>query len=173
MAEYIKERGDYAMTKEELEARLNAAEKEIADLKAKLNETSEIPDYPEFKKDVQYYYLHPHLCISQIRNVFPNRTDDFNAFHTPEYAKEFADICREIAMLLHCKWYVDRDYVPDWKDVKEPKYFLYFDPKEDKYNVTYVLHTLVKYPMVFFSNKDAAQKAADWMNKRHKQERSD
>ena len=76
-------------------------------------------------------------------------------------------------MLLHCKWYVDRDYVPNWKNTKEPKYFLYFDSKEDKYKVTYVLHTIVKYPMVFFSNADAAQKAADWMNKRHKQERSD
>ena len=164
------------MTKEELEVRLNAAEKEIADLKAKLNEASEIPDYPEFdcEDDVFYLSFDNSKVYKSIRYTSsPFECLDYNRFHTKEYAKEFADICCETAMLLHCKWYVDRDYVPDWKNTKEPKYFLYFDPKEDKYNVTYVLHTFVKYPMVFFSNKDAAQKAADWMNKRHKQERSD
>jgi hypothetical protein len=166
-------RGDYVMTKEELEARLNAAEKEITDLKAKLNEASEIPEFLEFNIGAVVWYMDSDLKVYNYKNCVSEARNNYNNFHTFEYAKEFADICREIAMLLHCKWHIDRDYVPDWKDATEPKYFLYFDSKKDKYDITYVFFTHVKYPMVFFSNKDVAKKAADWMNKRHKQERSD
>ena len=156
------------MTKEELETRLNAAEKEIADLKAKLNEASEIPEFLEFNIGDVVWYMDADSKVYNYKNCVSEARHNYNNFHTFEYAKEFAEKCHEIAMLLHCKWYVDRDYVPNWENAKELRYFLYFDSKEDKYDVTYVVRTHVKYPMVFFSNKDAAQKAADWMNKRHK-----
>ena len=161
------------MTREELEKRLESAEKqmiglqdEIQNLKMKLAEAQdepEIPDKPFFEMDEKFYYLDSMTdgvedsCIDDEIDAI-----DFNMFHTERYADEFAKKCKLIAMMLHCKWYLDRDYVPNWNDRKEIKWSILFDGDANGLNCASWI-----YPqpfLVYFSSSVVAKKCAEWLN---------
>lgn len=165
------------MTKDELKTRLEAAEKqnlglldEIQNLKAQLAEMQdepEIPDFPIFKPaGEEAWHINNILEVSTL-GIASGHVCDFNYFHTEEYAKEFANKCKLIAMMLHCKWYLDRGYEPDWES------------NSDKYNVGYN-HTSKTFSvsnskrfedkMVCFSSYENAQKCADWLNAHWKED---
>lgn len=162
------------MTREELKKRLESAEKqmiglqdEIQNLKAKLAEAqdeSEIPDFPVFKYDGETsWYMNSSLRIPAVMSTKGEKTGDYNFFHTKEYAQEFADKCKLIAMMLHCKWYLDRDYVPNWDDMSEIKWDVSFDCKSNKFVCERWQHT--KASGVYFSSGAIARKCADWLDK--------
>lgn len=105
------------MDKKDLERRLEAEEKqnlglldEIKNLKAQLAEMQdepEIPDMPVFHANETYWRMYPtlkHIKSSVLHSDYDGEC--YNLFHTKEYADEFADKCKLIAMLLHCKWYL-------------------------------------------------------------------
>lgn len=162
------------MTKDELKIKLESAERElkalkqleaeIQSLKAQLNEVQEdeIPEFPVFENETDRLYY----VTSNLRAISGSRIGagtDFNAFHTATYATIFSTKCREIAMLMHCKWYVDKDYVPDWDDDRETKYIVVYSNAKEKYITGFWKEC--EYGNVYFSSREAAQKAADWMNK--------
>lgn len=167
------------MTREELERRLDEAEKqnlglldEIKWLKEKLAEqdNQEIPVFPEFDRGDVYYGTDYCLDVMEKNHAGNNGDKDFtgddavfyNAFHTEDYAHEFRRKCLMIAMMLHCKWYVDRDYVPDWDNEDEEKWMVFWSNTYKKYEVC--SWESDEYGSVFFSTEEAAQKCADWMN---------
>ena len=159
------------MTRDEFEKRLEAAEKqnlglldEIKNLKAQLAKVQEdeIPDLPDFNINDDFYIMTEDMEVSGDAIIDP--VSDYNYFHTKEYAQEFADKCKLIAMLLHCKWYLDRDYVPNWSEPLERKWQLYYDHDEKKMIVGAYSHS--DYGVVF-STGELAQKAADWINKHY------
>ena len=161
------------MDKNEIERRLEAAEKqniglidEIKYLKeqlAQMQDDPEIPDMPDFELNEKFYYLD-----SMTADVEDSCHDgdidaiDFNMFHTEEYAQEFYKKCNLIAMMLHCKWYLDRDYVPDWKDGVERKFFVFYNNCANEFGVTTRTTSDVGY--VAFSTEEKARKCADWLN---------
>lgn len=165
------------MDKKELERRLEAAEKqniglmgEIKNLKeelAEMQDEPEIPDKPDFEMDEKFYYLDSvtngveDSCLEDIDSI------DFNMFHTEEYAQEFADKCKLIAMMLHCKWYLCPDYVPDFTNSNEEKYYVYYDVCGEKYTTDLRCATINN--EVFFDTEENAQKCADWLNKHWKE----
>jgi hypothetical protein len=161
------------MDKQELERRLEAAEKqnlglldEIKNLKAQLAEMQdepEIPDKPEFEMDEKFYYLDSVTDdVEDSCHVGDIDAIDFNMFHTKEMAQEFAKKCKLIAMMLHCKWYLDRDFVPDWSDKLKHKWQLYYDHDDKKMVAGNYSHS--DYSVVF-STEENARKCADWLNK--------
>ena len=166
------------MDKQELEHRLESAEKqnlglmdEIKNLKEKLAEMQdepEIPDKPYFEMYDNFYYLDS--VTDDVEDGFLGGDIDiidFNMFHTEEYAQEFAEKCKLIAMMLHCKWYLDREYAPDWKNSDENKYFVFYNNYENGFVVTE--RTCSDIGFVAFSNKESARKCADWLNKHWKE----
>ena len=165
------------MDKSDLERRLEAAEKqniglmdEIKNLKVKLAEMQdepEIPDKPDFEMYDKFYYLDSVTddvedgCLDGDIDII-----DFNMFHTREYAQEFSKKCKLITMMLHCKWYLDRDYVPDWNNSDENKYYVFYNNFTNGFGVT--VRTLSE--SVAFSNEESARKCADWLNKHWKED---
>lgn len=160
------------MTKEELEERLNKAEKqnlslidEIKCLKEQLANVEiepEIPDFPFFNPmGEETWHVNNVLEVAS-----PSRTGghvcDFNYFHTQDYAKEFSRKCKMLAMMLHCSWYVDRDYTPNWDNVFVEKYFVIFNHNLNRFQVRTQYGE--EHGDVYFSTKEAAQKCADWMD---------
>lgn len=98
---------------------------EIKNLKTQLAEMKdepEIPDFPVFKNHENAFF-----CDSN---------ELYERFHTEEYADEFAKKCKLIAMMLHCKWYLDRGYVPDWKKPEEWKFFVLYNNSKNMFEVT-------------------------------------
>lgn len=167
------------MTIEELERRLEAAEKqnlglldEIKWLKEKLAEQDkqEIPDFPEFDFDDVVYELDECFDVMEESHGGGKGDKDFtgfdaqyyNDFHTPDYAHELRRRCLMIAMMLHCKWYLDRDYTPDWDNENEEKWQVFWSNVYKRYEVCGWGSD--EYGSVYFSSEEAAQKCADWMN---------
>lgn len=161
------------MTREELEKRLESAEKqmiglqdEIQNLKTKLAEAQdepEIPDFPVYNHEPLYFVDHRSAIIGDESNICNGTMrGEFNAFHTKEYAQEFADKCKLIAMMLHCKWYLDKNYVPNWDDMSEIKWDVHFDSKRNEFLCYSWSHS--KRPGVYFSSGAIARKCADWLN---------
>lgn len=161
------------MTREELEKRLESAEKqmiglqdEIQNLKEKLAEAqdeSEIPDFPVYCIEPLYFVHSDFSVIGSESSVCTGiMHGGFNAFHTKKYAQEFADKCKLIAMMLHCKWYLDRDYVPNWDDRGEIKWDVYFDSNMNKFRCGN--WRFAESSCVYFSSDVAAKKCADWLN---------
>lgn len=160
------------MTKDEIQRRLDSAEKqmiglqdEIANLKAKLDEVQdgEIPDFPVFENGQEYWYSDDFFTTNMgCSTGIPYQ--DYNMFNKKETAQEFAKKCKLIAMMLHCKWYLDRDYVPDWEsDTDSEKCYVIFDHCVNKFQVrTRFAEEGVE---VYFSTEENAQKCADWLNK--------
>ena len=157
------------MDKKELERRLEAAEKqnlglldEIKNLKAKLAEMQdepEIPDFPEFKAGEMYWFgdseLKPHMSKHCNYTI-----EDFNEFHTEAYAQEFAKKCKLIAMMLHCKWYLCRNFKDDFSK-RNLKWYLYIDNTSHFATDCCALDARGS---VYFDTEENAKKCADWLN---------
>lgn len=159
------------MTKEELERRLESAEKqmlglqdEIKNLKAKLAEQDkqEIPDKPSFSVNERYWCSDFADGFKVWGEPFDDCThSDFSMFHTREYAQEFAQKCLMIAMMLHCKWYVCRTHEPNW-DSDIEKWTVVYNHNEETFTVEY--SRMREWSTVYFDTEENAQKCADWMN---------
>lgn len=164
------------MDKKDLERRLEAAEKqnlglldEIKNLKEKLAEMQEeeIPDFPKFKETgEEAWHINNVLEVSTPGSTM-GKVNDYNYFHSKEYADEFAKKCKLIAMMLHCKWYLCPDYVPDFTNSNEEKYYVYYDVCGEKYTTDWRCMTINN--EVFFDTEESAQKCADWLNKHWKE----
>lgn len=166
------------MTREELQKRLESAEKqmiglqdEIQNLKTKLAEVqdeTEIPDKPDFEMEEKFYYLDSVTDDVQ-DSCHDSDIDaiDFNMFHTMDYAQEFADKCKLIAMMLHCKWYCDKEIVTDFSDDALDKWCVWYDHFSDEWSVdSQLTHESTT---VYFTTEESAQKCAEWMNKHWKE----
>lgn len=160
------------MDKKDLERRLEAAEKqnlglldEIKNLKAKLAEVHdepEIPDFPEFKPTAgEAWHINNVLEVSSTPSYYPLSVDDYNYFHTKEMAQEFADKCKLIAMMLHCKWYLCKGFKGDYSDSND-KWVVYYGGGDNKFTATSSIHR--DYGSVTFDTIENAQKCADWLN---------
>lgn len=171
------------MDNNELERRLESAEKqnlglidEINLLKEELSEienSGEIPEFPVFERGTPYYTMNgefeiEHGSHSGYKGMNHEEDDDlYNAFHTKEMAQKFSDKCKLIAMMLHCKWYLCPDYVPDFTNSNEEKYYVYYDARGEKYTTDWRCMTINN--EVFFDTEENARKCADWLNKHWKE----
>lgn len=163
------------MDKKDLERRIEAAEKqnlglldEIKNLKAqlaKVQDEPEIPDLPNFKCGESYWTMFDNFSLSDERTAFVRDATEYNMFHTEAYAREFANKCKLIAMMLHCKWYIDRDAL----DTSEKTWV--WGTGYDKTNKKFVplSYCLCEPSAVTFRSEELAQKAADWLNEHWKE----
>ena len=137
-------------------------------MKIELNKVveDEIPDFPDFNIGDTDWYKDVDFTVSSYIKNSASKTKNYNNFHMAGYARKYAEKSREIAMLLHCKWYIDRNYVPNWKNNDEIKYCVTYDYSKKSYVLDYSYG--IEYSTVYFSSEQAAKKAADWMNKYYK-----
>lgn len=156
------------MMKSELEQSLKTTLSQIEELKKKAEEIieelkkEEIPEYPKFEKGSTLYYMDVDFNVQADVFYGTEIMNDHNCFHSERYAEILSERSNYLAMLLHCKWYFDRDYVPDWDNCIENKWVIAFDHEYGKF-VVYFWMTC-DFGTIAFSSKEAAQKAADWLN---------
>lgn len=158
--------------KNELEE-LNAILKDVDELKqrainlkAKL-EKSEEPKAWKPENHEKYWYVG---YAGEIRDTLWNsrKTDHFhynfgNCFQTKERAEQVAEKSK---MLLKLERYHDMfcpDFVPDWNDDSQIKFFVDFHTVDKKWCVfnTNINQSLVE---VYFSSRDIAKKVCDLLN---------
>lgn len=122
----------------------------------------------EYKKrlascDKSAYYID----LGDVSHGYPDKfdEDDYNPyfqFLDAGYADEAARMYKLICMQLAFKWCHDREYVPDWTDAGNEKWYVGYDTLSNIYDIDAVL--VVKDNLVYFSSKEIAQKCADWLN---------
>jgi hypothetical protein len=177
------------MTRYELHTRLEAAEKqnlglldEIKNLKAQLAEMQdepEIPDFPVFKcLDVTYAL---DSCFDIMQEEHGGGTGDsdymgddasyYNNFHSKDYADEFRRKCLLIAMMLHCKWYCDKEVVTDFSDGYSAKWCVWYDHFSEEWSAD--SQQTHESTTVYFTTEEAAQKCAEWLNEHWKEDDND
>ena len=161
------------MTKTELEQEIQKTKEQLERLEKALDKAkNEVPDQLEWYIGEKYWVVDSIGSIIQF-TCEANKFAGFDQathhmFKTKDYAKLFAEKTQFIADLLHFKWLYDRDYVPDWSS-DEKRYKVYFNSELNKYTTTYVWldHNT---EIVYFSTQEIAQKCADWLNSRQKEE---
>lgn len=140
--------------------RIDALEKELAELKEKLK-TDIVADYRNGGGRTSYAVSFDNVIIPcPLRNDYPNNTYYYH--HTKEYAKMAMEMKEFNDKLLAFKWCYDRDYVPDWDDEGETKYSIMYDNQSERYKT--VDWRISKYNTVCFSKKEIAHKCCDWLN---------
>lgn len=156
------------MMKNELEQSLEITLSQIEELKKKAEKIieelkkEEIPLYPEFEKGSVFSYVDTDLSVQTTGAVITETTQDYNAFHSEYYAKLLAERSNYLAMLLHCKWYFDRDYEPDWNNPNEIKWTVGFNHEADIFRI--YEWAVADFGTIAFGSKEAAQKVCDWLN---------
>lgn len=161
------------MTKAEIENQIRDIKKLMEDSQEKLSElekilsekSNEIPPFPEFNNE-NIYYLSAQGDIRFTPSLTGEKTDDFNAFHSEALAQEYAKISLRTAMLLHCKWYCDRDLITDFSDESVEKWCVWYDHHSNRWTID--CQRTYENTTIYFTTEEAARKAADWMNEHFK-----
>lgn len=158
------------MTPDEIMKEILEHKLEIEKLSRKLDLYSKIPLIPEFKKDSStVYYVSTtfdEVNTARYCDIALAGSVDFNRFHTAAYAKRAMLAAKMIAMQLHCKWYIDRDFVPDWNNKTQPKYSVYFNHINKKFYVAqWETHERTD---VVFSTRQTAELCAYWLQENWK-----
>ena len=149
-----------------MKAALEAAEKERDRLADQRREQE-----PKFERKVneEFYYIEDNgsmeVCSCYDGNdiVSTNQFKGNNYFHTEERAQEVAD---KINLLLKLERLHDiycPDYVPDWKNQDEPKYFVCYDNQEKYYAIS-SCNVVGHKSDVFFATIEIARKVRDILN---------
>lgn len=165
IADYTEE--EKTMNQDEIMKEILEHKLEIEKLQRKLDIYSKIPPLPEFtdlREDVYYVSVRfDEVCNIRYGDAIKT---DFNMFHTDDYAKRAMLAAKMIVMQLHCKWYIDRDFVPDWNDNLQHKYTVYYSHTIKKFCVAqWSTHERTD---VAFSSHEKAQMCADWLQENWK-----
>lgn len=150
-----------------MEAALEAAEEERDRLADQRRESE-----PKFERKVneEFYYIEDNgsmeVCSCYDGNdiVSTNQFKGNNYFHTEERAQEVAD---KINLLLKLERLHDTfcpDYVPDWNDKDEVKYYVFKNEfiSISRWDIGYVSSSDIS--DVYFPTEEIAQKVCDILN---------
>lgn len=161
------------MTTAELQAQISAMresiqaqQKKLDELEKQLESADELDDIDkplEIENGKAAYFVTMYGEVYTSDNLAVPTYGIANKRHRLFKSEKYAEMYREktqfIANLLHFKWLYDRDYEPDlehaqWSITKD----------NDKY--VPVLSIWEQDTGMYFSNKEIAQKCADWLNRK-------
>lgn len=166
------------MTKDKIQKSLEEAKKQILELQdhiqnleRKLDECDdgEIPEYPRFEADEEFWYMDGDLDVND-SCTWDSDITSYNIFRTKEMAQLFSDKCKLIAMMLHCKHYLDDNGKTSF-DGTQNNYTVWYNHYSDEWQLDW--NVSYESTSVYFSTKEAAQKCADWLNARMERDKND
>lgn len=66
--------------------------------------------------------------------------------------------------LVKFKYCYDRNYVPDWSDTNEPKWYVVYNNTLNGYQTFRQYDLIERHESIYFSTQEIAQKCCDWLN---------
>lgn len=152
------------MNTESLLQEINKLEEQIQALKTMVSENEKIW---ALSNGEQYYTIGQDFNVSpQIWNNHPldkQAYRAFNYFKTEERAEQVAKKLKRLLKLEHYHDMFCPDYVPDWDDKKEGKYYVYFDNSENKWDSS-ILISDEDAVQVYFNSEETACKVCNLLN---------
>lgn len=160
------------MTTAELQAQISAMrdsmqaqQKKLDELEKQFESADELDDIDKPLEidgcDLIYYVTEAgtiSITYGASTNV-PFYNAQHRAFKQLKYAEMYREKTQFIANLLHFKWLYDRDYEPDWEHAQ-------WSVTKDNDKYVPVLSIWEQDTGMYFSNKEIAQKCADWLNRK-------
>ena len=139
------------MTEAEKNKRIKAVEEQMAKFQKELEDirNTEISEW-----DFSAWDNYPKVLMREYACRIPIESG---------FTEQFASKLTFLTDLARFKYCYDKDYVPNWSDYDEPKYYVYFYTTYEEYRVEYAV-TWDRPLTVYFSSEEVAQKCADWLN---------
>lgn len=145
---------------------IQAQQERLDELEKQLESTDELDeiDKPlEIENGKEAYFVTTYgdvyssdIIVGGLYQIANNR---HRLFKSEKYAEMYREKTQHIADLLHFKWLYDRDYEPDWRHAQWT-----ISKYDDKY--VPLLSVCERDTDVYFTNKEIAQKGADWLNRK-------
>ena len=150
--------------KKETLARIEVIEKELAELKAKVQSDDEVQDVLEWDAAEKCWRVLSNgnvdwYLVCDVGNDIIKR---HRIFKTEKYAQMYREKTQFIADLLHFKWLFDRDFYPE-NNFPGAQWTIMLDD-DHKFAVT--TNRNAQPGDIYFSTKELAQKCADWLNRK-------
>lgn len=169
------------MTKDEIISRIDDAISEMQALKNEVQNISEennddiVPETIKFLLNEPFFYVDRDGRIASNgyhgNGVEGEMINHKRLFKTYDYAEKFRRKSQFIADLLHFKWLYDSEFVPDWNNREQRKYYVYYNMVVGGWCVEW--HNVFNYNSVVFSDEEIAQKCADWLDSRKENNNED
>lgn len=152
------------MNTERLLQEINKLEEQIQALKTMVSENEKIwaPSNGE-----QYYTIGQDFNVSpQIWNNHPLDKQAYRAFNYFKTEERAEQVVKKLKRLLKLEHYHDMfcpDYVPDWNNEKEVKYYMYFDNLANKWDSDITI-SVEDVAQVYFNSGEAAYEVRKLLN---------
>lgn len=160
---------------------MNDIEKKLEALKAEfLGKLEELQKEAEMQKKQEewkpeigdsYFYISSNFeAMNKVKGTTSFETDRIsngNCFKTKERAEQVAEKMRLLLRLEQLHDMLCPDYVPDWSNEDEHKFYLFYDGKASNWKYTY-WSTFDFRIGEYFDTEENAEKAAEILNKEMK-----
>ena len=144
--------------------KLEKLEKQIEELKA---EVKRLKNEKELERTEHYYFIN----IDGDGDFYVDEDNDgmttklyqnMNYFLSVDSAKYVLSAIYELRKLQHLHDIYCPDYVPNWNNENEAKWYVYFKASKKKYSYGYTW--LLCKPIIYFDSEETAGKVCDRMN---------
>lgn len=137
----------------------------IEERQEKKNKESVLAEYwNDINSEEKVYYLDSYNKIRHgyLIAEYSDNNANYSNYLTKEYAEQSQKIKEFNDKLLAFKWCYDREYTPDLNDYTQRKYYVFFNLKNNRYEVEccYIYAEL----RIYFSSIEIAQKCCNWLN---------
>jgi hypothetical protein len=139
------------MTEVEKNERIRDVEEQMAKLQKELEDirNTKISEW-----DFSAWDNYPTLLMREYAGRIPDES---------KFIKQFMNKLTLLMKLTRFKYCYDRDYVPDWLNADELKWYVLLHTTAKEYKVDWTV-TWDRLSTVYFSSEEIAQRCADWLN---------
>lgn len=139
-------------------------EKQIEELKA---EVERLKNEEALKRTEHYYFLNidgdGDFYIDEDNDgITTNYYDNWNYYLSEESSERFLSAVEELKVLQHYHDIYCPEYVPDWNDNNEEKWYIVFSTSTKKYCYDY---SFIEYrTTIYFDSEETVRKVCDRLN---------
>lgn len=140
-------------------------EKQIEELKA---EVERLKNEEALKRTEHYYFLNidgdGDFYIDEGNDGITTKYyDNWNYFLSEDSAECFLSAVEELKVLQHYHEIYCPNYVPDWNDEKEEKWYVFFNKSLGRYQYSYNTYNF-RLNEIYFDSEEIVRKVCDRLN---------
>lgn len=154
---------------DELQDMIDKRKREIKMLEGRIRfiQKHEVPDIPFFKGEDKFIAMSADgsrtICIYGREFVIDQIARNRRGFLSQEEFIEYKTKTQYIADMIHYKRYVEPDYIPNWDNMDETKWYIVYDHMTKDFRFIRCIN-IVPISSVIFSCKEYAEGCAKFLN---------
>ena len=140
-------------------------EKQIEELRA---EVKRLKNEEAFKRTEHYYFLNidgdGDFYIDEDNDgITTDYYDNWNYFLSEESSERFLSAVEELKVLQHYHEMYCPNYIPNWNDEDEVKWYVFFNKALDRYQYSYDTYDF-RLNEIYFDSEETVRKVCDKLN---------